>query len=57
MMGLGGLIEMQTRKEQWDDEWYEKHFHAAVDALLQLKLRMGTKMEDEEELEEVDVQE
>ena len=57
MMGLVSLTERQKRKEQWDDEWYENHFHAAVDVLLQLKLRMGTRMEDEEELEDVDVQE
>ena len=49
MMGLVSLTEMQMRKELWDGEWYEKHFHVAVDVLPQLKLRMGTKMEDEEE--------
>ena len=49
MMGLVNLTERQTRKEQWDGELYEKHSHVAVDVLLQLKLRMGTKMEDEEE--------
>ena len=49
MMGLVSLTEKQTRKELWDGEWYVKHFHAAVDVLQQLKLRMGTKMEDGEE--------
>ena len=49
MMGLVNQAEKQTRTEQLDGEWYEKHFHVAVDVLLQLKLRMGTKMEDEEE--------
>ena len=41
------LNEMRTKKELWDDEWYEKCFHAAVvDVELPLRLQMGIKMVD-----------
>ena len=41
------LNEMPTKKELWDDEWYEEYFHAAVVVVeLPLRLRMGIKMVD-----------
>ena len=41
------LNEMLTKKELWDDEWYEEYFRAAVvDVELPLRLRMGIKMVD-----------